>query len=62
MKRKRVMDTLEKLRKDMYSPNQIVEDVKLDVEDTRSEKILEQKTNNEKGQMNLVNINPRNIN
>ena len=62
MKRKRGMDTLEKLRKDMYSPNQIVEDVKLDVEDTRSEKILEQKTNNEKGQMNLVNINPRNIN
>jgi coenzyme F420 hydrogenase subunit beta len=62
MKRKRGLDTLEKLRKEMYTPKQIVEDIKLEVEDSEADNVLEQKPDNEQEQMNLVNINPRNIN
>jgi coenzyme F420 hydrogenase subunit beta len=62
IKRKRGLDTLEKLRHGKTVPKRIVEDVKIEVHNEREGEILDQQSNEKSKEMNLVNIESREFN
>jgi coenzyme F420 hydrogenase subunit beta len=62
MKRKRGIDTLNKLRNGNTSPEDIIEDIKLDVEDNNDQQIIEECNSQEPEEINLLNMDSGDMN
>jgi coenzyme F420 hydrogenase subunit beta len=62
IKRKRGLETLEKLRKAKTFPERIAEDINIEVQDEREDKTLEQTSNDKSNEMSVVNIEPSEFN
>ncbi len=59
MKRKRGLETLDKLRKEKATPDQIIDEIKLEVEDQNEDQSIEPQQEQDPEQMNLIKINSK---
>jgi coenzyme F420-reducing hydrogenase beta subunit len=62
MKRKRGLDTLNKLRSSKASPDEIIEDIKLDIENNDEQQIINECSGHESEEIDLMNMDSGNIN